>query len=104
MLRIPEAARRLWLGRLMGAAGIAAIAGITLALRGLASALMDAGLNPAGIPWRTAAIYTACLCGWSLIAFIGHRWKRHDEFPRMWAIFAVVGLGWAAILFYRLPS
>lgn len=49
MPRIPEATRRLWMGRLMGGAGIAAIAGITLALQGLGSALMDAGLNPAGV-------------------------------------------------------
>lgn len=104
MLRISEAERRLWMGRLLGAAGIAAIAGITLALQGLFGALMDAGLNPVGVPWRTAAIYTACLCGWGLIAFIGHRWKKRGEFPSAWAILMVVGLGWAAILLYHLPS
>jgi hypothetical protein len=102
--RVSEAARRLWLGRVLGNAGTAAVVGITLSLQRLSSALMDAGLNPAGIPWRTAAICTASLCGWGVIAFIGQRWKRHGEFPPTWAVLAVVGLGWAAILFYHLPA
>lgn len=101
MPELSEAERRLWLGRLMVAASIAAIAGITLALQALASALMDAGLNPAGVPWRTAALNLACLCGWGLVAFVAHRWKKHGEFPRTWAVLAVVGLGWVALLIYR---
>lgn len=101
MPRLSETERHLWMGRLMGAAWIGAIAGITFALQGLGSALMDSGLNPAGVPRRTAALYLACLCGWGLVAYIGHRWKKHGEFPRTWAVLSVVGLGWATILLNR---
>ena len=99
---LSEADRRLWLGRLMGAAWIAAIAGITLALQALASALMDAGLKPTALPWGTAALNAACLCGWGLVAWIAHHWKKHSAFPRKWAVLAVVALGSVAILIYHM--
>lgn len=76
MPRITEAARRLWFGRLMGAAGIAAIAGITLSLSALFDAFMNAGFNLATVAWRRVAVESVIICGWGLIAFIARRWNR----------------------------
>ena len=101
--RDSEPVRRLSLWRLLGALRIAAVVGVTLSVSRLLPRVLDAGLSPAEVPWTSLAIDAATLCGWVLIAFIAWRWRRHREFPATWAVLAVVGLGWAAILVYHGP-
>lgn len=84
--------------KLLGILWIASIAGITLALRGLADNLMDAGLYPSLLDWKAAGLNGLMLAGWGMVCWLSYRGSRHNLMPPTWATGIAVGLGWAVIL------
>jgi hypothetical protein len=88
--------------KLLSILWIASIGGITLTLSRLVDNLMDAGLNPVRLDWKVAAVNGLVLAAWGMVCWLSYRGSRHNLMPPTWATGIAVGLGWAAMLLYRL--
>jgi hypothetical protein len=99
---LPDTRRGRSYRKLLEIAYVASIAGITLTLRDLIAALLNARFNPGGLPAELLAFSGVLLVGWGLVGWMAYRGSRRGLAPPTWSYAVVVGLSWAAILLNRL--
>ncbi|HET7463011.1 MAG TPA: hypothetical protein VFJ82_17290 [Longimicrobium sp.] len=88
--------------KILGVVWVLSIAGITLTLSSLASALMNAGLSPAQLGAKVLLLNSVLLAGGALMSWMAYRGNRRNLVPPTWGIVTLVALVWAGLLINRL--